>query len=248
MLIDFDVFEDKTYTFFINDELCIVEVRKNGNGFTYEFKIDEEVDTPLNRWKKKKRKKASLESVLIFIGGSLVLIVMVIGFFNYVKMHKIKDLRRNGLITTATFTIGEHQYLGKTYNAKAVYQFRRASYDIHYNFRTTGDSRLLTPAGVPVRTGDQFFVTFSNWHPDNYRLSFYRPTPQLVEQYRQRLMQQYFGDHPQQDLSRFHCMFDNTFITKGVSGLADLFKIPEGKVEFKTVEKRTVLLDNNECR
>lgn len=50
LLVDFLVKKPKTYSFFINEEFCEVKLHKEEDDkFTYEFRINKRVDTPLNK-------------------------------------------------------------------------------------------------------------------------------------------------------------------------------------------------------
>ena len=65
VVIDFNVLETKTYTFFVEDELCNLEVELKDNKWHYGLKIDEKTATPLNILRKKERKKNLVTSIII---------------------------------------------------------------------------------------------------------------------------------------------------------------------------------------
>ena len=50
--IDFKVFDSKTYTFFIDDELCNIRLERRGSKMFFFFEIDQKTDTPRNRKRK----------------------------------------------------------------------------------------------------------------------------------------------------------------------------------------------------
>ena len=164
------------------------------------------------------------------------------------KPFTVRDLAGNGLVTSVIFTVKDHIYQGKPFNAKAVYSFRKATYDIHLNLGKNEKGNFLNASGLPIRSGDEFFITFSNLHPDNYRLSFDRPTIKQVERYREHLLQQYFDKTPNLDVSRFHCNFNETFITKGVAGLVALYRFPEENNTSGPLKNRKTLMGEQECR
>lgn len=78
--IDFNVLNDKTYNFFIGDELCSLEVEKKDVGFAYGFKIDEKAPTELNkaRWLQDKKDAWSL---LIWVGVFFLIIILAVIIF-----------------------------------------------------------------------------------------------------------------------------------------------------------------------
>ena len=65
VVVDFHVLETKTYTFFIEDELCNLEVELKDNKWYYGLKIDEKTSTPRNIIRKKERKKNLITSLII---------------------------------------------------------------------------------------------------------------------------------------------------------------------------------------
>ncbi len=65
VLIEFGVVEPRTFSFFIEDELCKLSVLGGVEaGFTYDFNIDTDVDTEVNRRRKERKKKRRLGSAL----------------------------------------------------------------------------------------------------------------------------------------------------------------------------------------
>lgn len=81
VLIDFLVKASKDYSFFIEEELCIIKVEKaEDNGFSYNFKVNKKADTPLNQLRESREKKYLIYS-LIIIFAFLLLIGLIIFFF-----------------------------------------------------------------------------------------------------------------------------------------------------------------------
>ena len=63
--IDFSVLEPKTFSFFVEEELCHLAIEgTKQSGFTYNFNIDTEVDTPVNRARKIQRITSARRSAL----------------------------------------------------------------------------------------------------------------------------------------------------------------------------------------
>lgn len=67
ILTDFDVRQSKSYTFFINEEMCKIHLKQKGLKFKYSFEIDRKVDTPLNRIRKKRSRKYNIYVALMFL-------------------------------------------------------------------------------------------------------------------------------------------------------------------------------------
>lgn len=75
MVIDFAVQSSRNYSFFINDELCDIEVEEHEGKFSYGFKVDQITDTPRNRVRRRLIRKEVKQS-LIF--GAIFILVMLL--------------------------------------------------------------------------------------------------------------------------------------------------------------------------
>ena len=81
--IDFNVQDSKTYSVFLDQELCEVSIdHTGGNNFTYDCRINREVATPLNDRRNKARAAAEKSDRLRFYGViALLLIVALLWLF-----------------------------------------------------------------------------------------------------------------------------------------------------------------------
>jgi len=71
LTIDFDVKEDKSYSFYLEKDLCELSLSLQGEAFTYDFQIANP--------EPEKKKKSDLESLdLVYIGLAAVLILGII--------------------------------------------------------------------------------------------------------------------------------------------------------------------------
>lgn len=77
VVIDFNVSESKTYSLFLDEELCEVTIDHTGGAsFSYDCKINHEVETPLNQQRKKTRAEEDrVEKVRLIAACAVVLIV-----------------------------------------------------------------------------------------------------------------------------------------------------------------------------
>lgn len=101
MLIDFKILDDKSYSFFIDDELCEFIINKEDpqHTFSYELKLDTHTATPKNveRNKIKRRELFLILGLLIIVGGGLVFGLSYLSSKN--KEKKWSELPRIGKIT-----------------------------------------------------------------------------------------------------------------------------------------------------
>ena len=86
IVIDFNVFESKKYSFLINDELCDLHLERVDNRFSYGLEIDRKADTPANARRRKRNRTDWIQSlvcaaIMFAIIGISVFFVLGKGYF-----------------------------------------------------------------------------------------------------------------------------------------------------------------------
>lgn len=78
--IDFEVRESRTYSVFLDQELCEVSIdHTGGDQYDYTCRINHEAKTPLNQLRKSHRDSQSrMERTRMLVAGGVVLLVFVI--------------------------------------------------------------------------------------------------------------------------------------------------------------------------
>jgi hypothetical protein len=73
--IDFEVRESRTYTLFLDQELCEVSIdHTGGDHYDYSCRINHEAETPLNKYRKDIRhRQTQMERTRIVLGGLVLL-------------------------------------------------------------------------------------------------------------------------------------------------------------------------------
>lgn len=84
LLIDFNVLENKMYSFFIDQELYELQIQRSGPDFSYNLHLNTEADTPKNN-ERKKDEKTELFNYVLSILVTIVLFALLIFFFSFVK-------------------------------------------------------------------------------------------------------------------------------------------------------------------
>ena len=79
VLVDFKVRETKSYSIFIEEELCEIGINRQKDRFVYGFDINKEADTPLNR-KRKAIDKKNLKQGVGFLAGLGLLVFIAVTF------------------------------------------------------------------------------------------------------------------------------------------------------------------------
>jgi hypothetical protein len=77
MLVDFNVFESAHYSFFVDDELCELDISRAGQDYYYNCHINHEADTPKNRWRQERIAQMEFKNKTAWavFGGLMVLAI-----------------------------------------------------------------------------------------------------------------------------------------------------------------------------
>ena len=108
VLIDFGVLEERDFSFFVEEELCKLSLKgSKEEGFTYNFNIDKEIDTEVNRDRKEKKRSERLRSgtKLAIMLGSVLAVVLGVAYWGYSsRIERLPySLRIDGIEATAEF-------------------------------------------------------------------------------------------------------------------------------------------------
>ena len=77
-VIDFSVKEDKTYSFFIEEEFCELSMRKEATHWSYDFLINTEILTPANVIRRKREVRYLIYGVAFLILFAIIVLVLSI--------------------------------------------------------------------------------------------------------------------------------------------------------------------------
>jgi len=217
ILIDFQVLETKTYSFFIEEELCEIEVERKDDRFAYGFKINQDVDTPLNR-QRKEREKADMRKGY-WIAGAFFTIILI-GSLIFAYAYRQKKKRIAEALTMASRPV-----------AVQVVEQRQDSVDLRFQLEFQGLKRdylrsvpvdaITTP--FPLEAGDEFNLRFSLYKPSVNQLDFESITYTQLGRYRDRTMAVHQKHHPELNQDQVACEVDIAFQLYGIEGLAHFY-------------------------
>jgi len=220
VLIDFMVLEDKTYTFFIDEQLCEISIEQKNGQFYYGFEINKKADTPRNRLRRKIESRY-LKQSLLFLAAAILIISTFTYFMTSRKNTSVADyhsviLKKNGEEGKAQISkvsASEITYLyivnGRSYSAET---------------KTAEDKSIVVlENGMPMEEGDEFIVTYVPNNPDLNKIDYNRPTKNQINRYRERTISRHLNLNPQLDSLHTACLVDIAFETKGIKGLADIY-------------------------
>ncbi|MCS7037822.1 MAG: hypothetical protein RMJ33_01110 [Saprospiraceae bacterium] len=231
--VDFSVKETRTYSFFIEDELCEVSIQKEKEGFSYDFRVNKQVNTPRNRQRRAAERRnwwgvAAVLAVLIAAVSAAVFFLM--------RWDVQQKQKRWAEAFTFPLSTREKKRLdqeGHTSVARLFIAYENQQRVVYYNF-TTQESRLvsgrfwapdtgliLLPNGFPVNDHDAFRVEYLPDDPRVHRVLFEQPAPETIAAYLDLAARAQQAAHPDNRPTRNRCIAQVALAEKGWPALAN---------------------------
>ena len=234
--VDFSVKESRTYSFFIEDELCELSLQKEPDGrFSYAFLVNKTVDTPRNRDRKADLNRTNRQ-IGLFVAGFLLLLALVFaGLSWYGRQQRQKEMTSTSLFSQASEENAQRLSVeGKTTTAHLYVVFEGLQRKVFYGFTTADSARIsgkfavpdtgaiVLPNGFPLHDQDVFELRYLPADPQIHRLDFYRPGRPTMTTYLQLAAAVESSSHPDQSLKHCQCMAMLAAEHLGWDKLADL--------------------------
>jgi len=220
--VDFSVLETKSYSFFIEDELCEIKIYKEQGSFSYEFTTNRKVDTPLNRLRKTEDRRNLKYVVWLAAGLAVVIGGVFFGLYSFGKWQEGKGFMENSLLSTeALKSQGLLAAQGKIAVAQLFYNTQGQQRRVFYTFttadsvRTTGQFKVpaagafLLPTGFPLSDSDAFRVTYLPANPRVHRVEFDMPARPTITRYLQVAQSMEQQNHPEYSPEKCACIVLN---------------------------------------
>lgn len=220
ILIDFHVRKSQTYSFFIENELLEIKIQEDEKaGYSYDFVLNTEVETPKNQERKKLGNKhfswalASLAifALLVFSGYK----IMDARNDRYLEANRSTVLDERGLLTTARVAIEPNKGDEMTLSYAFISNGKVREYQ--------QDISITSEGLLPVRSGDQFKITFLPDHPEIHELHLEKPHRKTMDRFSGLVLDKLIALHPQLSEEEAECIIQSGLDSRGTSGLADLF-------------------------
>jgi len=220
MIVDFQVKESKSYSFFIDEELCKIELERRGDRMFYHFVIDKVTDTPRNRLRKKQDRRHLLQT-LAFFGA-----ILLLAFLTYFIMKGIQ--KRRGEDRTTELIIGENAVQDIAV-LDSILDARKGA--ISYAFQVNGillerklDHTVLHRVwGDLVQSGDSFRFVREKAPPYTGRIQWADPTEDQIARFKSRVLDKERSMDPNLDEARFSCFLDQLVAQEGPQVLPFLY-------------------------
>ena len=180
LFTDFNVRQSKTYTFFINQELCKIHLKRSGFKFVYTFEIDKKADTPLNKMRKKRDTKYNLYTVLIMVCLAIPVYLAIV--FNK-KVKAELDGRgqqeKNRLLSSNDLVYG----VGKIFRVEDKYIMQAIVQGVIYELEVP---QTITEVGWPVEKGQEYDVQMRN---NEVKINWNSPSKATLNTFKDKVME-----------------------------------------------------------
>lgn len=183
LVTDFDVRQSKSYTFFINEELCKIHMKRKGLKFTYNFEIDKKANTPLNQLRRERQNRYNVYMGLLILG--IVIICSVVVRFNR-KVH----IERTGVDPWLAYSEPKPEYeelvhYGRIHRSSNYEHSISISFGIHsYSKNLDG---FIAINGWPFEAGQEYAAQLRN---GDLIVDWHKPSDKTLNEFRSRAFEQ----------------------------------------------------------
>lgn len=223
VLVDFKVFDSRSYPLFLDDELFHINVERRNGQYFYGLKMDKQADTPRNQARRLLEKK-HWKQTMIFVAllAAAVTAVTILGQRAKPKppgpSARAELIKYHGQLTEAT-VVRIYQHADKT---TIRYQFEVQNQPYSGRMVLPPSEQAALENGMELREGDEFALQYVSDQPGVHAIRLDQPTARQLQRYRERAFQQHAKLHPGLSQSHIDCLLDIAFEIKGVNGYADL--------------------------
>ncbi len=208
--IDFKVLDSKQYSFFINEELIELQIIKHKDHYEYTMEINEEVKTPLNKKRKKERKKMGFQTLAFSAALILAIIGGTVWMLNS-EWYKNKNNPSYELLATeGVFTKGK------------LFEHDEYSYAYHYVANNRPISKIAPSNNYTVEDGDEYMVRYLPQNPDVSEVHFVLPTERQLLHAMQKSVNTCMMNDETISEKLCICMAETAYDVRGYGGLITL--------------------------
>ncbi|MBK8966753.1 MAG: hypothetical protein R3D58_15880 [Saprospiraceae bacterium] len=233
--VDFSVRESRTYSFFVEDELCEVRIFKEKNGYSYDFNVNKEADTPRNRLRKADNRRNRKYMIFLLLGLALSVTGIFIGLRSWNQQRQSARMAGSSLTSNLSpeaagmldaegkTTLAELYIVTDALQRKVFYGFTTANdHQISGYFYVPDTGQIILPNGFPLTDRDAFTVRYLPASPRIHQVEFEQPAAQTLATYLELARKAEVRAHPDATPAHGLCVAKNTLKHKGWRQLADL--------------------------
>ena len=214
-VIDFKVFDSKSYALFLDHELCNVVLDRLGNEMRYRFETDRRADTPLNRARRARDRRDWIRT-LLFFGIGLLLIYGLTQTLLYLRAHPSQK-RTEQLLNGPNRREGVAKLVVN--DAGVSYSFPTQSGRVQ---RGELPAARATSSVLPLRTGDEYRVVYVRGNAQVNELRLDEPNLDPSSTLYRSLLEKTTTLEPTGDPVVAACTVETALQQFGVTGAANL--------------------------
>ncbi|MEM1218371.1 MAG: hypothetical protein AAGH79_05645 [Bacteroidota bacterium] len=217
--IDFNVYESKTYSFFINEELIELELDKKGDTFYYRFHINKEADTPRNKIRKERERHHFLQT-LLFFGAFALFVTLGVWFFIRLDQSQQQAQLSVNLQGNGERTVGFVQLAIEPGDTILEYEYVAEGRLLRYELEPGQyPASLILKSGWPLQNQDEFTVVYKPDRPQIHQLLWGEPTEKQIQRYVEQAKAKHRAANPDKHPAMARCEVDVVFSRFGLEGL-----------------------------
>ena len=235
VLLDKKVFGQDSYSFFIEDELCVVEIFIIDNQYHYRFRVDTTTKTALNQTRQEKRKQNLLYSLLTFSGLFIAVAITMVSIFVVQDNRLWDNVVNNAVLSVANVSIIQVQ----NNRFHAYYLYQDSTRQIQGFLDEFSDPNPVLDNGFPLQKNDEFLVTYSYKTKTNSKLHLNHPTHRTVQRYKALASTKYMVNNPTASPDYCDCIIDIAYTTKGWKGFALIYNAVTPTKNHKDFNSKT---------
>jgi len=243
VLAERKVFKPTSFSFFIDDELCIISFKIINGRYKYEIEFDTKAETPLNQIRKQINKKNIQYSLMTFSGLFAFVAIAIVVMFAIKDNFIWNNLKDNGVISVATINIEEIQ---NQYHI--FYTYRDSLRYVRDIVETVEIPNPILENGFPVESEDAFLVTYSSKVKTTNKLHLNYPTPETVQRYGLITKAKYLENNPDIQTAYCECLLDIAYDIEHWKGYAMFYNQNTSSSENEQFNRTTYqnLIESNE--
>jgi hypothetical protein len=218
VLAERKVFKPTSFSFFIDEELCIISTRIINGRFKYQIEFDTKAETPLNKIRKEINKKNVYYSLFAFSGLFTFVAIAMVVMFTIQDNFVWNRIKNHGVISVATVDIVEIKAQHHIF-----YIYRDSVRYIRSSLKVAKTAKPILENGFPVETNDAFLVTYSSKVKATSKLHLDYPTPKTVERYELITKTKYLDNNPERQTAYCDCVLDIAYDIDNWKGYAKFY-------------------------
>ncbi len=159
LFVDFRVFHDKVYPFFIEDQLCELHLIREGRFMRYEFKVNTEADTPLNKARREAaRRRRQWLYIRLAVATAVVMMLAALVLWN--RWHA--DRRRQPDTTGTAIVVDRIATTGGGHRITYSWIVDGQVFQDEIEVPAPGK---LCPLNLPLAQGDELVLEWASDKP-----------------------------------------------------------------------------------